>query len=78
MQKEDRMDSFVLAETFKYLYLLFSEVISSFISAWLDVKFLSFWLKTQGNFFIIYVDSFEANLSHRGLELVLYASADET
>ena len=25
MQKEDRMDSFVLAETFKYLYLLFSE-----------------------------------------------------
>ena len=27
MQKEDRMDSFVLAETFKYLYLLFSEVI---------------------------------------------------
>ena len=25
MQQEDRMDSFVLAETFKYLYLLFSE-----------------------------------------------------
>ena len=25
MQKEDRMDSFVLAETFKYLYLLFAE-----------------------------------------------------
>ena len=24
-QKEDRMDSFVLSETFKYLYLLFSE-----------------------------------------------------
>ena len=25
MQLEDRMDSFVLAETFKYLYLLFSD-----------------------------------------------------
>ena len=25
MQQEDRMDSFVLAETFKYLFLLFSE-----------------------------------------------------
>ena len=25
LQKEDRMDSFVLAETFKYLYLLFTE-----------------------------------------------------
>ncbi len=25
MQLEDRMDSFVLAETFKYLYLLFAE-----------------------------------------------------
>ena len=25
MQLEDRMDSFVLAETFKYLYLLFAD-----------------------------------------------------
>ena len=25
MQKEDRLDSFVLAETFKYLYLLFAD-----------------------------------------------------
>ena len=25
MQKEDRFDSYVLSETFKYLYLLFSE-----------------------------------------------------
>lgn len=25
MQKEDRMDSFVLSETFKYLYLLFAD-----------------------------------------------------
>ena len=25
LQKEDRLDSFVLAETFKYLYLLFAD-----------------------------------------------------
>ena len=25
VQKEDRLDSFVLAETFKYLYLLFAD-----------------------------------------------------
>ncbi|CAF3706209.1 unnamed protein product [Rotaria socialis] len=54
-QKEDRMDSFVLAETFKYLYLLFDSTPHRFI----DID--EFIFTTEGHLLPLNILSFDIN-----------------
>ncbi|KOB66969.1 alpha-1,2-Mannosidase [Operophtera brumata] len=62
-QHEDRMDSFVLAETFKYLYMMFSE------DADLPIKLENYVLTTEAHFLPLWLANHGKNSTYYQLKI---------